>query len=162
MTKFIIIKHSTICALSLFKLGKPNTLHQHTFAILWSSFICAFSYEHISDKNKKESLHWQFELFLSWKKLCNSNYYENRIPIAISSELQENLWRGTLKGILNSALNHFAWICIPAANTDHQTQYIVKYLFIEIYWKWYFNKHPYFKHSLHGFHYCASICEFWV
>ena len=30
VTKFIIIKRFIICALSLFKLGKPNTLHQHT------------------------------------------------------------------------------------------------------------------------------------
>ena len=29
VTKTIIIKRSIICALSLFKLEKPNTLHQH-------------------------------------------------------------------------------------------------------------------------------------
>ena len=97
------------------------------------------------------------------KKICtdNLNWFSHgkssTMTITMKIELQ---WQfqvncrkifgvGTVKGILNSALNHFAWICIPAANTDHQTQYIVEYLFIKIYWKWYFNWQAYFQHSDH-------------
>ena len=68
-----------------------------------------FLTQHISSKNKKENLHWQFELILSWIKLRNYNYYENRITIAISSESQENLWRWNGEG--NSQLR-FESLCM--------------------------------------------------
>ena len=73
------------------------------------SFVSHFLTQHISDKKKKENMHWQFELILSWKKPCNDNYYENIIAIAISSEMHENLWRWNVEG--NSQLR-FESLCM--------------------------------------------------
>ena len=57
VTKTIIIKRSIICALSLLRLGKPNTLHQHTLQFCEVPSHAHFLTQHISNKKKKENLH---------------------------------------------------------------------------------------------------------